>query len=130
MESKNIHYMREKAEQGFTLVEVLIVIVVFSIGLLALSAMQFSATKGNASAYKLTEATNVASSQLEAILSAAYSDPILSVGTHTMTTNGYSIAYTVDELEANKIKKISLTITRTDNVVRSNSYDLIVVNIQ
>jgi len=120
----------QKAEQGFTLIEILIVIVVFSVGLLALSAMQFSATKGNAGAYKLTEATHIASSQLEALLSADYSDPLLSTGTHTITNNGYALSYNVTEPVTNKVKKISLTITRTDVVSRSNTYNLFITNTQ
>jgi len=120
-----------KAENGFTLIEVLIVIVIFSIGLLALSAMQFSATKGNAGAYKLTDATHVAASQLEALLSVDYSDSLLSVGNHTINNNdGYLISYRVTETATDQIKKISLKITYTDVVTRSNIYDLVVTNIQ
>ena len=132
MKNKKRYYSNiQKSEQGFTLLEVLIVIVVFSVGLLALSAMQFSAATGNSGAYKLTEATHIASSQLEALLSADYSDPLLSTGAHPITTNnGYSLSYTVTEPVTDKVKKISLTITRTDVVSRSNTYNLFVTNIQ
>ena len=131
MKNKKSYYSNiQKSERGFTLIEVLIVIVVFSVGMLALSAMQFSAATGNNGAYKFTEAIHTASSQLEVLLSADYSDPLLSPGTHNITKNGYPISYTVTEPVTNKVKKISLTITRTDMVNRSNTYNLVVTNTQ
>lgn len=61
-------------KKGFTLIEVMIAMVVLSIGLLGAGAMQLSAIKGNANASKLTEATNLATSQVENILSWSAAD--------------------------------------------------------
>ncbi len=124
------YYNQSVSDSGFTLIEILIVILVFSIGMLGLSALQFSATQGNRGAYTLTEATVAASSQLEKLLSANYSDPILTPGNYTITTNTYSISYRITEPVSNQIKNIALSITRTDDVVRTNRYNLIVTNIQ
>ena len=65
-------------EKGFTLIEVLIAITVFAIGLLAVAAMQISSVKGNSSALDLTEAVNVAQDRLEDLLARNYvDDPVL-----------------------------------------------------
>lgn len=55
--------------KGFTIIEVMIAIVVLAIGLLGAGAMQLAAVKGNANSSNLTEATNLASDQIENILS-------------------------------------------------------------
>ena len=59
-------------EKGFTLVEVMIGITVFAIGILAVAAMQISSVKGNSSAVDLTEAANVAQDRMEALLALDY----------------------------------------------------------
>ena len=40
---------KQMENKGFTLIEVLITLAIFSIGILAVAAMQMSSTKGNAS---------------------------------------------------------------------------------
>lgn len=50
------------AQQGYSLLEVLIALLVFSIGLLGLAAMLVSAVRGNHQAYYRTQATFVAQS--------------------------------------------------------------------
>ena len=55
-------------EDGFTLVEVLVSLVVLSIGLLGVAAMQLTAIRVNSSSNTLTQATNVAQDQLERLM--------------------------------------------------------------
>jgi len=52
--------MMRSRESGYTLLEVLIALLVFSIGLLGLAAMLVSAVKGNHKAYYHSQAVNVA----------------------------------------------------------------------
>lgn len=59
---------------GFTLIEVMIAIVVLTIGLLGAAAMQLSSVNGNAHASNMTEATNLALDQIENILSWDFND--------------------------------------------------------
>jgi len=66
-----------KEQNGFTLLEVIIAIVIFSIGLLAVASMQMSAIKGNHFSGTLTEATNWAADQMEQLLSKDFTDPEL-----------------------------------------------------
>jgi type IV pilus assembly protein PilV len=60
-------------ENGFTLIELMIAIVVLSIGLLASVSMQISAINMNSSANALTEATNIARCRLEEAMALKYS---------------------------------------------------------
>ena len=55
-------------EGGFTFVEVLIVIAIFSIGVLAVATMQATSINANASARMSGEATALAANQLEALM--------------------------------------------------------------
>ena len=63
-------------EKGFTLIEVLIAISVFSIGILAVAAMQGSATRGNRLGNELTQATVLAQMQIEELKGADTGDPV------------------------------------------------------
>ncbi len=66
------------ASAGFTLVEVLIALVVFSIGILAVFAMQISAINQNAGARMQSEATGVAVHTMERLIVAPYDHEDLS----------------------------------------------------
>jgi len=55
-------------EKGFTLVEIMVAIVVLSIGFFAAASMQISAVSTNSSANHITEATNLAQSRLEELM--------------------------------------------------------------
>jgi len=66
---------------GFTLIEVLIAMFVFSIGILGMGAMQVRAIQGNSHARQISEATNIAADQIEIIAgltyTSLYTDPSL-----------------------------------------------------
>lgn len=61
-------------ERGFTIIEVLIAMAIFSIGILAVGSMQITATRGNTSAGKMTSASTIAQNQMEQLLSLNYDD--------------------------------------------------------
>nr|WP_321400259.1 prepilin-type N-terminal cleavage/methylation domain-containing protein [uncultured Desulfobacter sp.] len=61
-------------DAGFTLIEVLIALMVFSIGILSIGMMQLRAIGGNNFANQLTEATVFGSDQIEQMLSWDYDD--------------------------------------------------------
>lgn len=72
-------------ESGFTLIEALIAMIILSIGIMALYAMQTTATRGNAVAISITTATNRAQDQIEQLLVLPYDSPLIS---ETGTANG------------------------------------------
>ena len=67
-------------EQGFTLIEIMIAITVFAIGILAVGKMQIAAIQGNSRANHLTEAATIAQSKIEELISLNYNDPLLADG--------------------------------------------------
>jgi type IV pilus assembly protein PilV len=69
--------IKPKKDEGFTLIEVLIAISIFAIGLLAVAAMQTSAIQGNFSAGRLTEVNTWGMDKLEELMGLPYLDPWL-----------------------------------------------------
>ena len=67
-----------RGQCGFTLIEVMIAVTVFAIGILAVGLMQIRAVKGNSSASGLTEATTAAQNQMEQLMALNYNDLMLS----------------------------------------------------
>ncbi len=70
MDAKNI-------QSGFTLIEVLLAIVIFSFGILALASMQMTSLQGDDRANIGSEATTIAGDKLEELMTMAYADPAL-----------------------------------------------------
>jgi type IV pilus modification protein PilV len=99
-------------ERGFTLVEIMVAICVFSIGMLAVASMQVSGTQGTANAKWQTGAAVWASDQMEKIMSLPYVHPDLADGAHAgVTEDQYAISWVVqdDELVDNT-KTITVTV--------------------
>jgi len=87
--------------KGFTLVEVLIAIAIFSIGFFAITAMQVHSINGNSSARRITEATILAEAQLERLLELPYDHNDLDPGLnpHQVTQNPYTITWAVTDTD-------------------------------
>jgi len=66
------------SQQGFTLVELLVAMTIFAIGLLSIAGMQITAVRTNSRANTLTAATAVAEGVLEEILARTLDDPTYS----------------------------------------------------
>ena len=64
-------------QRGFTLIEILIAITIFAIGILAVASMQISSINGNADAQRITDASTIAQDQLEELMALDYNDPLL-----------------------------------------------------
>ncbi|MFH0781613.1 MAG: prepilin-type N-terminal cleavage/methylation domain-containing protein [Pseudomonadota bacterium] len=57
-----------KQQKGFTLLEVIIALFIFTLGILGVAAMQLRAIQGNSSGQRLTEATTLAQEVIERIV--------------------------------------------------------------
>ncbi len=79
------NYMNRFNESGFTLLEVLVAIVIVSIGLLAVAGMQTTAITGNASARDATIAIQLAEEMVDRIRVNAGDTPAVY---HGLDTNG------------------------------------------
>jgi len=64
-------------EAGFSLIEVLVALTIFAIGLLATAGMQITALQSNAGAHKMTTINTAAAGIMEEILTWAPDDPRL-----------------------------------------------------
>lgn len=65
---------RNRGEEGFTLVEVIVALAILAFGLLAIATMQATAIKGNSQAMGLTEAATFAQDRLERLMSLPYTN--------------------------------------------------------
>ena len=93
---------KQKAQYGFTLLEVMIAIAILNFGILAVASMQIAAIKGNSIASRLTEGTSWAQDKMEELLSLPHTDPNLSNGSHGPETarsgiNIYAVNWSVTE---------------------------------
>jgi type IV pilus assembly protein PilV len=61
-------------QNGFTLVEVMVALAIFTIGILGVNAMQLAAIKGNATANVISQATTWASDRVEILSGLNYTD--------------------------------------------------------
>lgn len=64
-------------QQGFTLIEVLVAIVILSIGILSLITMQITGIKGNATANQITTASSWSADRIEKLFSLDWTHPDL-----------------------------------------------------
>ena len=69
--------------KGFTLVELLIALVIFAVGILGFATMQITSIKGNSKGRLISEASNVAADRIETFMSLDYGDSLLSDGSGT-----------------------------------------------
>ncbi len=81
--------VREKKDNGFTLIEVLIAIIILSVGLLGMAALTVGIIQGNKFSNDLTTATTLAQDEMEDIRRLGYSGT--SATTTTVTENYNSI---------------------------------------
>jgi type IV pilus assembly protein PilV len=108
-------------EKGLTLLEVLVAMVVLSLGLLGLTKMQITAIQVNAASGRLTQGTAIAQDKVEQLMALPYTDaklddqtPVGQVTTYTETrpTQGYTITWQVDQdTPTVGVKTINLTVT-------------------
>ena len=105
-------------DEGFTLLEVMIALVILSVGLLGLAALQLVAIKSNAFSSEMTYATMLAQQHAEILKSRAFTDSDLAAGDHSATGNSKGVHYTVawnvtDDTPDADMKTINLTVQWT-----------------
>lgn len=73
-----------KGNTGFTLIEVLIAMVIFSVGILGVAMLQSGSIRGNTSARGVTDIALIATDRLEMLRSLPYDDPALATGVYVL----------------------------------------------
>ncbi len=131
-----------KKQNGFSLLEVLIALVILAIGLLAVAQMQITAIKGNAYGSGMTNASSLASNTLERLMALPYTnaaltptgappdaplttgstlDPLVAVE-GGVNNEGYTRVYWVeDDTPSIGMKQITVRVVWADsnNIIRS-----------
>ena len=110
----DVHIDGAKISGGFTLLEVLIAISIFAVGILAIAGMQIRSINLNSAARMQTEATNAAVDCMERLLSLPYEHPDLDEenGTQQTQVGAYTVFYKVeDEYPISWCKTITVWVT-------------------
>jgi prepilin-type N-terminal cleavage/methylation domain-containing protein len=100
MDQKNNENILVRANtQGFTLLEIVIALAIFSIGILAIASIQITSINGNSSARMQTEATTLAVERLERLIALPYDHADLdeSNNPHQATSGVYTIIWRISE---------------------------------
>ena len=109
------NYLIERND-GLTLIEVLITLVILSVGLLALAGLQISAIKGNSNSKRMTMAVSIAEKKIEQIKNTSYTS-IQSEPAQQFVEGGISFTRQVNVADNNPFqntKKIDVTVTWKD----------------
>ena len=103
---------------GFSMVEVVIALAVFSISFLGFYNLQLTSLDGNAKARELTTSYVWASDMTERLLGLDYDDPLLETGsTLDSEDNEYTMTWTVvEDMPIVNVKEIRVTIERKGGI--------------
>ncbi|QTA82659.1 Prepilin-type N-terminal cleavage/methylation domain-containing protein [Desulfonema limicola] len=122
------HKNRIGNHAGFTLIEVLIAMVVLSIGLLAIAGMHISSIRGNKTAEEITSASNEALASFENALATDYENDLfvstdystefpkydLTAGKGKLVDDKYILAYEIKENDKNDTDEATDTTLEAD----------------
>ena len=102
-------------DAGFSLVEVLIALSIFAIGILAVATLQVSASIESRNSADITQASNIASGQMEEIMQLPFLHSALDPASnpHLKTSGKYQIQWAVADSDLN-----------SDGVFESKTIDL------
>jgi prepilin-type N-terminal cleavage/methylation domain-containing protein len=108
---------RSTNRNGFALIEVLMAMVIFTVGILALAGLQITTISGNAAARMQTEATAIGARIVERLRSLPFDheDLLATVRPHSLPSGGsrpYTVNWTVRaDVPVNGTKTVRVTVT-------------------
>lgn len=98
-------------QRGFTLVEVLVALTIFTIGILAVATMQTSSIRYNSTARRSSEAVFQAERKVEEILAGTY--VAATIGTNSKVEGAHTVSWTI--ADQTTYKTIAVTVTWKDS---------------
>ncbi len=113
---ENSNTTRPNSSSGYTLLEILIALSIFSYGILGVATMQVSGIHGNATSRWHTKATTWGMDRIEKLMTIDYDHDDLADGTHEPVTEGlFAISWTVtDDVPADNCKTITVNVAWED----------------
>ena len=118
---ENFSLAHRRREAGFTMIEILIALSIFSASFLALAAGATTVMKSNRSSYKNTIATNLAQDKVEELMATSIAN-IVAGPNETVPVDGINFTRrwaVTDNQPINGLKKIEVFITWTDNTIHN-----------
>ncbi len=116
----------QRGRQGFTLLEVMIAIAIFSVGILAVGALQINSANTNTGARIHTEESTWVVDQIERLTALDYDNADLSAGVHEVVQGPYTIQWTVtDDSPVAGAKRIAVTATGAHQRARTVTIEFI-----
>ncbi len=116
----------KRGSRGFTLIEVLIAMAIFSLGILAVGAMQINSANSNTGARIHTEEYTWVVDRIERLTALDYDDAILAAGNRSVVQGPYTISWTVvDDSPVVGAKRIAVTATGSHHRARPVTIDFI-----
>ena len=123
----------QRGSRGFTLIEVLLAMAIFSIGILAVGAMQINSTNSNTGARIHTEEYTWVVDQIERLTALGYDDDDLDPNDpadpndfHSVNQGPYTVSWTVvDDSPVAGAKRIAVTVTGAHHRARSITINFI-----
>jgi prepilin-type N-terminal cleavage/methylation domain-containing protein len=101
-----------RQKKGFTLIEVLISLVVFAVGLLGFASLEIVAMRNMAFSKDLAKANTYAQQTVEQLKSTDWANIAVGTARTTVLEDKFSRSYSVVQ-EGDSIKKVSITVTWT-----------------
>lgn len=115
-------------ERGFTIVEVLVSVLILSVGLLALASTAALVSRMVGQGDRYTEAANLASRQFETFRSRWTGTNCAGAADGSTTESGFTVSWRLTSLAAGRARQVQLTVssptgrgTRTDTFYRTIS---------
>jgi prepilin-type N-terminal cleavage/methylation domain-containing protein len=126
---RSLHIDGRGSERGITLIEVLIALVVLSIGIMAIGGIFPASTRTQLQTRSLGTANYFAEQKAEELQTLHWTDPNLTTGRHPAgtacdtlgTTGAWTRFYNVDAMAAplDDLKRVRITVNWTSNGTRS-----------
>ncbi len=110
-------------KNGFSLIEVLIALVLFAVGMLGVGAMQIGSIKGNSFSQEVTQATVLSQEKLEELKKMSFDDTNLSNGHHdegVLSGSEFFRSYDVENTSTT-LKAVTVTVQWTEEIDHSIS---------